>query len=104
MLQWVTELYFNAERNLSQVIAQYDQNSLHHRDYAIALAKQGKVQKAENILETAVPLDLGENSVYMVQGEIAFAKGEYDKAEEQFLRAISAAEEETLRKKDGPSV
>ena len=93
------EDYSNAELNLNQAIAQYDQNSLYHRDYAIALAKQGKVQKAEAVLETAVALGLGEDSVYMVQGEISFAKGEYTKAEEQLLRAVSAAEEESLRKR-----
>ncbi len=51
-------------------------NSLYFRDYAITLAKTGNIQAAENALDTAVALGLGEDSIYMAQGEIAYAKGE----------------------------
>lgn len=93
------EDFSNAELNLKHAIAQYARNSLYYRDYAISLAKQGKIQEAETALDTAVSLGLGEDSIYMVQGEISCAKGEYEKAEEQLLCAVSTAEEEILRKR-----
>lgn len=93
------EDFSNAELNLKHAIAQYGQNSLYYRDFAISLAKQGKIQEAETALDTAVSLGLGEDSIYMVQGEISCAKGEYEKAEEQLLCAVSTAEEEILRKR-----
>lgn len=93
------EDYSNAELNLKNAIDQYDQNSLYYRDYAIALAKQGKVQDAESVLEEAVALHLEEDSIYMVRGEISFAKGDHEEAEEWLLRAISTAEDDNLRKR-----
>lgn len=93
------EDYSNAELNLKNAIDQYSQNSLYYRDYAIALAKQGKVQEAESVLDQATALHLGEDSIYMVQGEIAFAKGEHEAAQEFLLAAVSAAEEDQLRKR-----
>lgn len=93
------EDYPNAEMCLKTAIRQYGDNSLYYRDYAIALAKQGKVDEAETMLERAVSLDLGEDSIYMVQGEIAFAKGEYEAAEEYLSGAISATADEMLRRR-----
>ncbi len=93
------EDYSNAELNLKNAIDQYSQNSLYYRDYAITLAKQGRVQEAESVLEQATALHLGEDSIYMVQGEIAFAKGDQKAAQEYLLRAVSAAEDDQLRKR-----
>lgn len=93
------EDYSNAELNLRHAVEHYDQNSLYYRDYAIALAKQGKIQEAEDALEKAVDLHLGEDSIYMVQGEISYAKNEFEDAESHLLRAIATAEEDSLRKR-----
>ena len=93
------EDYPNAEMYLKTAIRQYGDNSLYHRDYAIALAKQARVDEAETMLERAVSLGLGEDSIYMVQGEIAYAKGEYETAEEYLSGAIAATADDMLRRR-----
>lgn len=94
-----TEEYANASLNLKEAIVRYAGNSLYYRDYAIALAKAGNIAEAEDALELAISLQLGEDSVYMVRGEIAFAKSEYTQAEEYLLKAIVFTEDENLRKR-----
>lgn len=93
------EEYANASLNLEEAIERYTGNSLYYRDYAIALAKTGNIEAAEDALELAISLQLGEDSIYMVRGEIAFAKDEYMQAEEYLLKSISFAEDENLRKR-----
>ena len=51
------------------------------------------------MLERAVSLGLGEDSIYMVQGEIAYAKGEYETAEEYLSGAIAATADDMLRRR-----
>ncbi len=93
------EDYSNAELYLENAIDKYDKNSLYYRDYAIALAKQGEIEKAQQALDHAIDLYLGEDSIYMVQGEILFAKGEDKAAEEYLVKAIAYTEDDSLRKR-----
>ncbi len=93
------EDYSDAELYLEKAIEKYDKNSLYYRDYAIALAKQGEIAKAEQALDHAITLYLGEDSIYMVQGEILFAKGENEAAKEHLLKAIAFTEDDSLRKR-----
>lgn len=72
------------------------ENSLYFRDYAITLAKTGNIQAAGNALDTAVALGLGEDAIYMVQGEIAYAKGEDRLTAECLEASIRCAESEEL--------
>ena len=94
-----TEDYRNAILNLEEAISLYTGSSLYYRDYAIALAKTGNTEQAEEALDRAVALGLGEDSIYMVQGELAFARGEYTEAEESLQKAVSYAETDSLRKR-----
>lgn len=94
-----TEEYANAMMNLESAIDNYDENSLYFRDYAIALANVGQIDRGEEALETAVRLNLGEDSIYMAQGEIAYAKGNYEEAEGYLRQAVSATEDGNLRRR-----
>lgn len=93
------EDYANASLNLEEAIARYAGNSLYYRDYAISLVKTGNIEAAEDVLELAISLQLGEDSIYMVRGEITYAKNEYLQAEEYLLKAIAFTEDENLRKR-----
>ena len=84
---------------MEKAIEKYERNSLYFRDYAISLAKQGKIEKAQQALDRAIVLNLGEDSVYMVQGEILFARGEDEAAKEYLLKAIAFTEDDSLRKR-----
>ena len=74
-------------------------NSLYYRDYAVTLAKTGNTGMAEDALKRAVELGLGEDSIYMVQGEIAYAQGENDLAARRLEDSIRWAESEELLKR-----
>ena len=54
---------------------------------------------AEDALKRAVELGLGEDSIYMVQGEIAYAQGENDLAARRLEDSIRWAESEELLKR-----
>ena len=64
-------------------------NPSFYRDYAISLARTGNVAEAEQILEIARSLGLEADSLNLLQGEVSFAKKEYDRAIDYFGRVIS---------------
>ena len=91
--------YMNASACFQEAVSRNRENGLYFRDYAITLAKTGNTEQAEKELETAISLGLGQDSIYMAQGEISFARGEYPEAEESLQKAISYAESDSLRKR-----
>ena len=93
------EDFSNASLNLKEAIKLDSGNSTYFRDYAISQAKQGNMGEAEAALEEAVSLGLGKDSIYMVQGEIAFAKKEFEQAQDYLDKAISASKDDDLRRR-----
>lgn len=93
------EDYRNAIHCFTEAISRNQKNSMYFSDYAIALAKTGNVQEAEEALETAISLGLGQDSIYMVQGEIAFAKGENETAIQHLQASIQSTEQQDLRRR-----
>lgn len=91
--------YSNAEKYLKTAIEKYDQNGLYYRDYAVTLAKLGRMETAQAKLEQGISLGLGQDSIYMAQGEIAHMKGENKKAEEYLLQTIATTEDIQLKKR-----
>ncbi len=90
------EDYGNAMDCFQNALERNRENSLCFRDYAITLAKTGNTERAEEALEAAAKLGLGEDSIYMVQGEIAYAKGEDNLAAERLEASIRSAQSEEL--------
>ncbi len=82
-----------------EAIQRNSENSLYFRDYAITLAKTGQSDIAEEILEAAIRLGLGEDSIYVVQGEIAYSRGKDISAAEKLLAAVRTSENEGLKKR-----
>ncbi len=91
--------YANGESCLREAIERNLENSLYFRDYAIILAKTGQADKAQTALDTAIGLGLGEDSIYMVQGEIAYSRGEDEKAVQHLTDSIRSAESEELKRR-----
>ena len=75
-------------------LAYNEANPEYYRDYGIALARKGEIEKAEKALEQAVERDLGESQIYLVQAEIALAKGDYTVAVNCFRQAIDGTEDD----------
>lgn len=93
------EDYPNAALNLEEAIRLDPENSLYFRDYAISLAKEGNVEEAEAYLQEAVNLGLGEDSIYMVQGELSYARKNYEEAMGYLDQTIRTTANNELRKR-----
>ncbi|MCM1217672.1 MAG: protein kinase [Lachnospiraceae bacterium] len=94
-----TQDYANAAKLFSNALEYYTENGLYYRDYALALAKMGQVENAEQQLELGVALGLGEDSIYMAQGEIAHVRGQYETAAEYLEQTIEITDDLQMKKK-----
>lgn len=68
-----------------------------YRDYAIALARCGYIERAETMLGSVKDYDLGDDSVNLLRGEIAYAKGETDAALPLFDSVIRSSDDVYVR-------
>lgn len=86
--------------NLFQYALEYNaQNGLYYRDYAITLAKLGQADEARAQLERGISLGLGQDSIYMAQGEIARVKGQYEEAIDYLRQTIDITADLQMRKR-----
>lgn len=89
----------NALSCFSSALEHHGNNSLFYRDYSIALAKSGNLEQAGVMLEKAVDLGIGQDSVYLVQGELAYVKGDYQEALDLFLNTLNITEDNQLQRR-----
>lgn len=91
--------YASAAKLLANALEYYEENGLFYRDYAITLAKLGQRDNAQKQLEEGIAHGLGQDSIYMAQGEIACVKGQYEDAIKYLKETISLTEDEQMRKR-----
>lgn len=91
--------YPNAVKMFAYALEHYAENGLYYRDYAIALAKMGQTDSAEMALEEGIERELGQDSIYMAQGEIAHVKGQYETAIEYLEQTIASTEDIQMKKR-----
>ena len=91
--------YANAATLLEQALAYHAGNGNYYRDYAITLAKMGQADRAQSALDSGIALGLGQDSVYMAQGEIAHVRGQYETAVEYLKQTIVSAEDMQMKKR-----
>ncbi|MBQ9136717.1 MAG: protein kinase [Lachnospiraceae bacterium] len=74
---------------------EYDStDSTYYSDYAIALARLGKLEEAEKILEQAVSMGLANDKVLLAQGEIYGKQGMVEQAAQCFAECVEETEDE----------
>lgn len=91
--------YANARKFLANALARYEENALYYRDYAITLARMGQLEEAGKILEAGADLGMGQDSLYMAQGEIARARGEYETAAGYLLQTIGTTADSQMQRR-----
>ncbi|MBD5475598.1 MAG: protein kinase [Lachnospiraceae bacterium] len=91
--------YDNARAALAEAVQFNDRNGLYYRDYAVALAKLGQTEAAAMQLEEGIELGLAQDSVYIAQGEITHAEGQYDNAVEYLWQTIRTTDDMQMKKK-----
>lgn len=89
--------YPMACENFETAVTFVKDNPFYYRDYAVTLARTGKIAEAERILERAQVLNLDSASLNLLKGEISFAKQEYSKATVFFNQTIDTATEDDTR-------
>lgn len=72
-------------------------NPEYFQDYAVSLARLGKIDEASDILETAEQKGLSSAGLCVVRGEIALAKQEYSDAEDEFNACIVQTDDMHLK-------
>ena len=88
--------YEKAAENFYDGAQSFEMNADHLRDYAVCLGRTGDIDGAETVLEELTGLGASPEVTAYVQGEVAFAKGEYAQAESDFQSALAQAEEDAL--------
>ena len=68
-----------------------------YRDYAIALARTGQIDRAEELLTDISDKDMGVDSLNLLRGEIAFARGNYLETIELLRDVIRTSNDQYIR-------
>lgn len=69
----------------------------YYRDYVIALARTGELDKAEATLKEAVDLGVKADVLSLLRGEIAQMRGDLPQSESDFLECISATTDDYMK-------
>ncbi len=87
----------NAVNNYQTAIMYNDSNPDYYRDYAIALAKNNEVDRAEVALEEAKSKGILEDSIYLISGEIAFALNNEEEAIANFEKCVNTTKDNYMK-------
>lgn len=74
-----------------------DNEAAYFCDFAVALARCGESEKAENILEIAVDKGLANDSILFATGEIEYSQGKYSDSIENLQKCIEATSDDTIK-------
>lgn len=89
---------YNMARGNFEIALQYvTDNPAFYRDYAISLARTGKIADAEQVLTKVKALKLETDSTNLLNGEISFSRQDYDNALDSFDKVISSTNDDYLR-------
>lgn len=89
--------YQNAVNALQTALKYDGQNEAIYRDLAIACAEMGNSTEAQEILNMAVDNHLGEDEIYLVQGEIAKSENDLELAREKFKECLIITKDDYIR-------
>lgn len=93
------EDYPNAGNLFMNALEYNAENGLYYRDYAITLAKLGQAEEAQAQLEKGISLGLGQDSIYMAQGEISRVRGQYEDAIDYLQKTIDTTADQQMKKR-----
>jgi serine/threonine-protein kinase len=90
------EDYPNAVSSYEAAIGNNPGNPEMYRDYAIALARCAYVDRAEELLEKIQKMQIGDDSIALLRGEIAYAKQNNAEAIEWFRDVIATSNDDYM--------
>ena len=93
------EKYAEAAFYYERAINYTPSNGAIYRDYAIALAYQGKSEEAEKLLREAASYGLTQTDIQMVQGELLRMAQQYEEALTCFQKVITQTKDEYMKQR-----
>lgn len=93
------EDYEKAVENYGEATGLYQENAEYYRDFAIALARSGYVDKAKEMLQKAEQLQLAAPELELVKAEIAFAEGDFGAASAGFEKVLKDSADSAVRQR-----
>lgn len=94
-----TEDYGNAQLQMETVLQYLNTNAEVYRDYALIMVKNGKIEDAQELLDSAREFGLDEASVDYTAAEIAIYKGEYEKAADLLEKVLAGETDEDITRR-----
>lgn len=93
------EQYANTANCIEYALQYNGENGFYYRDLAITAAKLGKLEDAQSYLEKGIELGIRQDSICMVQGEIAHVKGEHEDAVNNLKQTLSLTQDLQMKKR-----
>jgi serine/threonine-protein kinase len=94
-----TENYPKAVASYEAAVTNNPMNPEMFRDYAIALARCGYVDRAEELLVKVEAMTIGVDSIDLLKGEIAYAKRDDAEAVSRFKNVINTSDSDYIRQR-----
>lgn len=94
-----TEDYGNAQLQMETALQYLNTNAEVYRDYALIMVKNGKIEDAQELLDSAREFGLDEASVDYTAAEIATYKGEYEKAADLLEKVLAGETDEDIARR-----
>lgn len=91
--------YMNASGYFEFATKYNANNGLYYRDYAIATAKMGNLEKAQEYLEQGIRLGISREAVSMVKGELLFMMGKAEEALTELNWVVSITKDFNVKKR-----
>lgn len=91
------EDYANSVKAFELALEYNAGNSAYYCDYGIVLAKTGNLEKAKEILADSEKLGLAKDSMYLLQGEIAYTGGQLNDAVDLLIKAANITESQRIK-------
>ena len=92
-----SEEYQKGSSAFEEALELYEEDALYYRDYAVCLAKEKKLDQAEEALSQAKDAGLSDESIDYAAAEIAYASGDTDEALKAFEKILDTTQEEELQ-------
>lgn len=89
--------YGTARQYFETAVQYVKDDPVYYRDYAVSLARTGAVEEAAHTLEKAQVLNLDADSLNLLNGELSYARQEYDDALACFAEAINNTTDDYIR-------
>ena len=87
------EDYNGAISYYERAVVRESDEMAYYRDYVVALARNGQIEKAEEVLQEAARKGISADVMSLLNGEIALVQGEYGKCETELLDCLEATED-----------